>query len=117
MKATQNYGFHLAEYLSSSDKLSAWRPLAYLINAKNIKDFKKAFPERDKTNLIARYVHCRIPSLGRLPHPFEANNRYLPLQRLVRYRYHLVKNIERETKCFLANPLSRVSRLAPEKTY
>ena len=103
MEATHNYGFHLAEYLSSSDRLLAWRPLVYLINAKYIKDFKKAFPERDKTDLIDSQFIAEYLRFGRLPHPFEANNRYLPLQRLVRYRYHLVKNTERETKFFLAN--------------
>lgn len=103
MEATQNYGFHLAEQLASSDKLSAWKPLVYLINAKYIKDFKGAFPEKDKTDLIDSEFIAEYLRFGKLPHPFEANNRYLPLQRLVRYRYHLVKNIEREAKFFLAN--------------
>jgi len=103
MEATQNYGFHLAEYLAISDKLSVWKPLVYVINAKYIKDFKRAFPERDKTDLIDSQFIAEYLRFGKLPHPFEANNRYLPLQRLVRYRYHLVKNIERETKFFLAN--------------
>ena len=103
MEATQNYGFHLAEYLATSDKLSAWKPLVYLINAKYIKDFKKAFPERDKTDLVDSQFIAEYLRFEKLPHPFEPNNRYLPLQRLVRYRYHLVKNIERETKFFLAN--------------
>jgi len=103
IEATQNYGFHLAKYLSSSDRVSVWRPLVYLINAKYIKDFKKAFPERDKTDLIDSEFIAEYLRFGKLPHPFEANSPYLPLQRLVRYRYHLVKNIERETKFFLAN--------------
>jgi len=103
MEATQNYGFHLAEYLATSDKLSAWKPLVYVINAKYIKDFKRAFPEKDKTDLVDSQFIAEYLRFGKLPHPFEANNRYLPLQRLVRYRYHLVKNIERETKFFLAN--------------
>ena len=103
MEATQHYGFHLAEYLASSDKLSPWKPLVYVINAKYIKDFKRAFPERDKTDLIDSQFIAEYLRFGKLPHPFEANNRYLPLQRLVRYRYHLVKNIERESKFFLAN--------------
>jgi len=103
MEATQNYGFHLAEYLAISDKLSVWKPLVYVINAKHIKDFKRAFPERNKTDLIDSQFIAEYLRTGFLPHPFEANNRYLPLQRLVRYLYHLVKNIERETKLFLAN--------------
>lgn len=103
MEATSNYGFHLAEYMASSEKLSAWKPLVYVINAKHIKDFKKAFPETDKTDLLDSQFIAEYLRFGRLPHPFQANNRYLPLQRLVRYRYHLVKNIQRETKFFLAN--------------
>jgi len=103
MEATQNYGFHLAEYLAISDKLFTWKPLVYIINAKYIKDFKRAFPERDKTDLVDSQFIAEYLRFGKLPHPFEANNRYLPLQRLVRYRYHLVKNIERETKFFIAN--------------
>ena len=103
MEATSNYGFHLAEYLASSEKLSAWKPLVYVIGAKHIKDFKKAFPERDKTDLVDSQFIAEYLRFGRLPHPFQAKCRYLPLQRLVRYRYHLVKNLERETKFFLAN--------------
>ena len=103
MEATQDYGFHLAEYLATSDKLFIWKPLVYVINAKYIKDFKRAFPERDKTDLIDSQFIAEYLRFGKLPHPFEPNNRYLPLQRLIRYRYHLVKDIERETKFFLAN--------------
>jgi len=67
MEATQNYGFHLAESLSNSDRLSAWKPLVYLINAKYIKDFKKAFPEKDKTDLIDSQFIAEYLRFGRLP--------------------------------------------------
>lgn len=103
IEATQHYGFHLAEYLASSDKLFSWKPLVYVINAKYIKDFKRAFPDRDKIDFVDSQFIAEYLRFGKLPRPFEANNRYLPLQRLVRYRYHLVKNLERETKFFLAN--------------
>jgi len=52
MEATQNYGFHLAEYLATSDKFFTWKLLVYMINAKYIKDFKRAFPEKDKTDFV-----------------------------------------------------------------
>lgn len=103
MEATQHYGFHLAEYLATSDRLSPWKPLVYVINAKYIKNFKRAFPDRDKTDFVDSQFIAEYLRFGKLPRPFEANNRYLPLQRLVRYRYHLIKNMERETKFFLAN--------------
>ena len=40
---------------------------------------------------------------GRLPAEFKPDSPYLPLQRLVRYRYHLVKAVEKEKKLYLAN--------------
>ena len=117
---SQNYGFHLAEYLAISDKLSVWKPLVYVINAKHIKDFKRAFPERDKTDLIDSQFITEYLRFRKLPHLFEANNRYLPLQRLVRYRYHLVKNTKRETNKAIekemkgfSNPLLSVKGLGP----
>ena len=103
METTGNYGFHLAQYLASSEKLSAWKPLVYAINAKHIKDFKKAFPETDRRDLVDSQFIAEYLRFGRLPHPFHAKCRYLPLQRIVRYRYHLAGDIQRETKFFLAN--------------
>lgn len=85
MEATQDYGFHLSEYLAISDKLFIWKPLVYVINAKYIKDFKRAFHERDKTDLLDSQFIAEYLRFGKLPRPFEPNNRYLPLQRLVRY--------------------------------
>jgi len=93
----------LAEYLTASGKLRPWKPLVYLINAKYIKDFKRAFPEKDKTDLVDSQFIAEYLRFGKLSHPFEGGSRYLPLKRLVRYRYHLIKTIERETKFFLAN--------------
>jgi len=102
IETTQHYGFHLAEYLAASDKLFPWKPLVYVINAKYIKDFKRAFSDRDKTDFVDSQFIAEYLRFGKFPRPFEVNNCYLPLQRLVRYRYHSVKNIERETKFFLA---------------
>ena len=73
IEATQNYGFHLSEYFATSDKLFIWKPLVYVINAKYIKDFKGAFPERDKTDLIDSQFIAEYLRFEKLPHPFEPN--------------------------------------------
>ena len=96
-------GFTWQNTWPAGEKLSAWKPLVYVTRAKHIKDFKKAFPEREKTDLVDSQFIAEYLRFGRLPYPFQAKCPYLPLQRLVRYRYHLVKNLERETKFFLAN--------------
>lgn len=103
MEATHFYGFHLAEHFTASPLLLPWHPLVYLINAKRIHDFKGAFPEREKTDLVDAEVIAEFLRFGRLPTPYEGQARWLPLQRLVRYRYHLVHTLQRETQYFLSH--------------
>lgn len=103
MEATSFYGFHLAEFLSASHGLTVWKPLVYLINPKRIHDFKGVFPERDKTDLVDAQLIAEFLRFGRLPAPYEGQAPYLPLQRLVRYRHHVVQTLQRETQYFLAH--------------
>lgn len=103
LEATHFYGFHLAEFLTASPRLAPWRPTVYLINAKRIHDFKGAFPEKDKTDLVDAQVIAEFLRFGRLPPAYEGQAPYLPLQRLVRYRYHLVRTLQRETQYFLSH--------------
>ncbi|MBW1896802.1 MAG: IS110 family transposase [Deltaproteobacteria bacterium] len=103
MESTSFYGFHLAEYFTARTKLAPWRTLVYMVNAKRIHDFKGAFPERDKTDLVDAEVIAEFLRFGRLPEPYEGQAPYLPLKRLVRYRYHVVRTIQRETQYFIAN--------------
>lgn len=101
LEATGLYGFHLTDYFGRVSLGCDIR--VYLINAKYISRFKKAFPEREKTDLVDAQVIAEYLRFGKLPVEYKPEALHLPLQRLVRYRYHLVKTIEREKKLFLAN--------------
>lgn len=103
LEATSFYGFHLAEHFSANPRLASWRPLVYVINAKRIHDFKGAFPESDKTDLIDADVIAEFLRFGHLPEPYEGDAPYLPLRRLVRYRHHLVHTLQRETQHALSH--------------
>jgi transposase len=103
MESTGLYGFHLAEYFTASSQLAPWRPLIYMINAKRIHDFKGAFSAADKTDLVDAEVIAEFIRFGRLPEPYEGQASYLPLKRLVRYRYHIVRTIQRETQYFVSH--------------
>lgn len=102
LEASSMYGFHLLSYFSNThiDKVEIQ---VYQINAKYINRFKKAFSEKEKTDPVESKVIAEYLRFGRLPAEFKPDNPYLPLQRLVRYRYHLVKTIEKEKKLYLAN--------------
>jgi transposase len=103
LEATGMYGHHLMDYYAQSNLKQDGLLQLYQINPKYIKRFKGSFPEKDKTDLNdAQYV-AEYLKFGKLPVEYQPDKMYLPLQRLVRYRYHLVKIIEREKKLFLAN--------------
>jgi len=102
LEASSNYGFHLLSYFSTV-YLNGVKFHLYQINAKYINRFKKAFSEKEHVDPVDARAIAEYLRFGRLPAEFKPDNPYLPLQRLVRYRYHLVKTIEREKKLYLAN--------------
>ena len=100
-EASSMYGYHLAEYFKQISLLSEVK--VYMINAKYVHRFKKAFPEKEKTDLVDAQFVAEYLRFGKLPVEYEPDRLYLPLKRLIRYRYHLVKSLEREKKLFVAN--------------
>jgi transposase len=103
LEATNFYGFHIAEFFSASCSLAPWKPLVYVVNAKRIHDFKKAvFPESNKTDAIDSIAIAEFLRFGKLPEPYQSQAPFMPLQRLVRYRFHLVKTLTHETQYFLS---------------
>jgi transposase len=102
-EATSFYDFHILTFLAESEKLSAFSPKMYRINPKLIKNFKKSYPDCDNTDLTAAFFIADFLRFGRLPHQFNANMNYLPLQRLTRFRAHLARNITAEKNYFLSH--------------
>lgn len=94
LESSRMYGFHLLDYFSNI-QIPGLEIKLYQINAKYLNRFKRSFPEKEKTDLVDAQFVAEYLRFGRLPVEFKPDNPYLPLQRLVRYRYHLVKNIEK----------------------
>lgn len=104
VESTSFYGFHLLEYLSLSVPLTEARLLCYQLDPRRVKHFKKILSENHKNDIQDAIVIAKFVRLAEeLPQAYEGNATYLPLRRLVRYRYHLVKSIVRETQYFISN--------------
>ena len=89
--------FHPFYHLTQADELTPFNPRLYLFNPRTIKHFKKVLAERDKVDPKDAYaVVERLRFGGRMPHPLCFDERFLPLQRLTRYRYHLSHALARE---------------------
>lgn len=48
MESTSNYGFHIANYLSSSERLAPFSSKVYVVNPKLIKSYKGTFVDLPK---------------------------------------------------------------------
>ncbi|MCD6138981.1 MAG: IS110 family transposase [Deltaproteobacteria bacterium] len=103
LEATSMYGFHLLDYFSTTDFKYPVKVKLYQINAKYVKRFKKAFPEKEKTDIVDCQFIAEYLRFGKLPAEYKPECLFLPLRRLVRYRYHIVKNLEKEKKLYMAN--------------
>lgn len=102
-ESTSFYSLHLVEFLASSSVLSPFSPLVYQFNPKLTSTFKKAYPDKDKTDNVDAFVVADRLRFGRLPEPYQIQQPYVPLRRLTRYRFHLVESIAREKNFFLSH--------------
>lgn len=117
VEATSYYQFHLIDYLASSPKLEGFKVEIYQFNPKWIRNFKKSYSDRDKTDPDDAFVIADRLRFGRLPTPYKKEQQnYLPLQRLTRFRFHMVDQLVREKSYFLLHlylKLSSFTRLKP----
>lgn len=102
-EATSFYDWHLLEFFANSSALAPYSPQVYRLNPKWVKRFKGIDSETSKTDkidaiYIAERLRFRVPN-----HRFNANMDYLPLQRLTRFRWHLVRQMTDEKNYFLAH--------------
>ena len=113
-EATSFYDLPILDYLAESVALSKFKPELYRLNAKYIKRFRQSMGEREKTDWEdARVIAVRLMS-GSLPHPYLSNQTSLPLQRLTRYRVHLVNSIAREKQYMLTHLFLKYSTYKTE---
>jgi len=114
-EATSFYDWHLVDYLAESSVLLPFKPELYRFNPKLIKNFKQALKDQGKTDAVDALAIARRLKLGDLPKAYHSLKAYLPLQRLTRYRSHLVREISREKNYVLTQLFLKNSSLTTEK--
>lgn len=116
-EATSFLDLHLVDFLASSQALERYNPSIYQLNPKIVRNFKRAYPDKDKTDKVDAFVIADRLRFGRLPEPYESHKPYLPLRRLTRYRFHLVEAIAREKAYFLTHLYLKFSGLSIERPF
>lgn len=117
IESTGVYSWHLQHILSSHPRLVQFKLNIYQINPKLTRNFKKAYPDLPKTDPIDAFVIADRIRFGRLPLPVNNNYTYLSLQKLTRYRFHLMENIVREKSRFLTTLFFKFSNYKQDSPF
>ena len=60
------YGVHIANYLSTSEKLTPFSTKVYCLNPNEVKQYKKSFHSLDKNDGIDSFVIADFTRVGRI---------------------------------------------------
>lgn len=101
LESTSVYSFHPSMFLHNDESLQALGVEVFVMNPKQIANFKKSYSDMDKTDEIDAFVIADYLRFGRLPMSIVKEKQYVALQQLTRARYQLVRQITKEKQHFL----------------
>lgn len=97
MEATGLRWWHLAQHLRATPLLAPDAPQVDARNPQLVTTFRANYGALPKTDRADAFLMAERIRFGRqLPAPFQLDARSAPLQRLTRFRRHLVQNLARE---------------------
>lgn len=117
LESTSVYSWHLQMFVAEEPRLAPFSPQIYAFNPKVVANFKKAYVDLPKDDWTDAWVIADRLRFGRLPHNCQVDFRYLPLQRLTRFRCHLVQTITREKNYFLTNLFLKFCSLSQDGVF
>jgi len=117
LESTSVYGWHVQHALADCPRLKPYKPAIICFNPKLVEKFKKSLGNIGKDDWVDANAIAERLRFGRLPKTCPVDFRYLALQRLTRYRYHIVQNIVREKSYYLSNLFLKFSGMCQEQVF
>ena len=118
MEATSVYGDNLACFLREDGALGRFEKRIHVLNPKQVKKFKDAYPDLPKNDAIDAFVIADNLRFGRINAAIYLDDyRYKALQTLTRTRFSVVQNLTREKQRFMNYLFMKCSGLAQEKVF
>ena len=118
MEATSVYGDNLACFLREDGALGRFEKRIHVLNPKQVKKFKDAYPDLPKNDAIDAFVIADNLRFGRITAAIYSDDyRYKALQTLTRTRFSVVQNLTREKQRFMNYLFMKCSGLAQEKVF
>ncbi|WP_059105271.1 IS110 family transposase [Shouchella shacheensis] len=101
LESTSVYSFHPSMFLHYDPDLQAYGAQVFVINPKQIANFKKSYADMNKTDEIDAFVIADYMRFGRNQMSVVKESQYVALQQLTRTRYHLIQAMTKEKQHFL----------------
>lgn len=101
LESTSVYSFHPSMFLHHDEDLKRFGTQVFVMNPKQIANFKKSYADMDKTDAIDAFVIADYLRFGRNQLSVVKESQYVALQQLTRSRYHLVRAMTKEKQHFL----------------
>lgn len=115
MEATSIYGDSLVYALREDGGLGQFRRKIHVLNPKQVKKFKDAYPDLPKNDFVDAFVIADHLRFGRIQSEVYMDDyRYKALQTLTRARFYAVQNLTREKQRFANYLFLKCSGLAQD---
>ncbi|MDF9626110.1 IS110 family transposase [Bacillus cereus] len=114
LESTSIYSYHPAMFLHNDKELRTYGSQVFMINPKQIANFKKSYSEMDKTDAIDAFVIADYVRFGRHTMSIVKEEQYIALQQLTRSRYQLVHALTKEKQHFLQHLSMKCSQFSQD---
>lgn len=101
LESTSVYSFHPSMFLHNDESIQALGGQVFVMNPRQIANFKKSYSDMDKTDEIDAFVIADYMRFGRLPMSIVKEEQYVALQQVTRARYQIIRQISQEKQRFL----------------
>ena len=118
MEATSIYGDHLVHVLREDGSLGHFQRKIHVLNPKQVRKFKEAYPDLPKNDYVDAYVIADHLRFGRIASEVYMDDyRYEALKTLTRARFYAVQNLAREKQRFANHLFQKYSELAQNPNF
>lgn len=118
MEATSVYGDNLMYYLRENGSLGTFDRKIHMLNPKQVKKFKDAYPQLPKNDTVDSFIIADHLRFGRITKEVYMDDyRYQALKSLTRARHQAVESLTREKQRFLNSLFISFSGLAQEDIF
>jgi len=118
LEATSVYGDNLVCFLKEDYNLSKFNKKIHVLNPKQVKKFKDAYPDLPKNDFVDSFIIADNLRFGRIAKEVYMDDyRYKALQNLTRARFFAVQNLTKEKQRFLNYLFMKFSSFKEDKIF